>query len=198
MSDLPESLAPSAATIPPPLALKRRMNGRDVHEKHRLRPGLLRRVVALDELRVGSPAPTTPMTCRSAWMASSERRSMAEPVVQTAGHGRHRHHRREIEQQLRAAWRLDDEEVDRCNDAVQVYSKDAIFFRSQQPELHEAFRQARISAAHPANPMDQLFHRLLPERLRSTTGMTRSQRAASFECKSGRIGGGGAPLFRAA
>ena len=54
---------------------------------------------------------------------------------------------------------LDDHEVDVCNHAVQIYSKDAIYFRSQQPVLHEDFRRAaHLSYAHPGNPIDSLIH----------------------------------------
>jgi hypothetical protein len=54
---------------------------------------------------------------------------------------------------------LDDREVDICNHAVQIYSKNAIYFRSQQPVLHEDFRRAaHLQYAHPGNPMDSLIH----------------------------------------
>jgi hypothetical protein len=54
---------------------------------------------------------------------------------------------------------LDDHEVDVCNHAVQVYAKNAIYFRSQQPALDEAFRRAEhLSYAQPGNPMDSLIH----------------------------------------
>ena len=54
---------------------------------------------------------------------------------------------------------LDDHEVDICNHATQVYSKNAIYFRSQQPALHEAFRSAQhLCFEHPGNPIDSLIH----------------------------------------
>lgn len=54
---------------------------------------------------------------------------------------------------------LDDHEVDICNNTVQVYSKNAIFFRSQQPVLTEAFRQCQhLMYLDPGNPIDTLIH----------------------------------------
>ena len=54
---------------------------------------------------------------------------------------------------------LDDHEVDICNKTVQVYAKNAIFFRSQQPEICEEFRRGEhLEYAHPGNPIDSLIH----------------------------------------
>lgn len=54
---------------------------------------------------------------------------------------------------------LDDHEVDICNHVVQIYSKNAIYFRSRQPVLHEDFRRAaHLRYAHPGNPIDSLIH----------------------------------------
>lgn len=54
---------------------------------------------------------------------------------------------------------LDDHEVDILNHAVQVYSKNAIYFRSQLPALHEAFRRgAHLQYEHPGNPIDSFIH----------------------------------------
>lgn len=54
---------------------------------------------------------------------------------------------------------LDDAEVDVCNHAVQTYSKNAIYFRSQQPPLHDEFRLAKhLHYSHPVNPIDKLIH----------------------------------------
>lgn len=54
---------------------------------------------------------------------------------------------------------LNDHEVDICNHAVQMYSKNAIYFRSQQPVLHEDFRRvAHLRYEHPGNPIDSLIH----------------------------------------
>lgn len=53
---------------------------------------------------------------------------------------------------------LDDHEVDICNDTVQVYARNAIFFREQQPEIRESFRSARhLCYDHPGNPIDTLI-----------------------------------------
>jgi hypothetical protein len=53
---------------------------------------------------------------------------------------------------------LDDHEVDLCNLTVQVYSKNAIYFRSQQPVLDEAFRCAEHRCyADADNPVDSLI-----------------------------------------
>lgn len=54
---------------------------------------------------------------------------------------------------------LTDHEVDICNRAVQIYSKSAIYFRSEQPMLHEEFRRAEhLRYAHSDNPIDSLIH----------------------------------------
>ncbi len=48
------------------------------------------------------------------------------------------------------------------NHAVQVYSKNEIFFRSEQPELVDAFkRHEHLAYSHPDNPMDN-FLRAIP------------------------------------
>jgi hypothetical protein len=65
---------------------------------------------------------------------------------------------------------LDDHEVDICNETVQVYSKNAIFFRSQQPRLSKAFQQGKhLEYAHPGNPIDSLIQSIpgVPARDRS-------------------------------
>lgn len=65
---------------------------------------------------------------------------------------------------------LDDHEVDICNHAVQVYSKSAIYFRSQQPELHEVFRSAQhLCFEHPGNPIDSLIHSIPGVAARNTS-----------------------------
>ncbi|WP_143161154.1 DUF4238 domain-containing protein [Pollutimonas bauzanensis] len=52
-----------------------------------------------------------------------------------------------------------DNEVNLCNDTIQVYSKNAIYFRSQQPIPHESFRCAQhLSYEHPGNPINNLIH----------------------------------------
>lgn len=54
---------------------------------------------------------------------------------------------------------LDDHEVDILNQAVQVYSKNAIYFRSEPPAVHEAFRGGtHLAFEHPGNPIDSLIH----------------------------------------
>ncbi len=54
---------------------------------------------------------------------------------------------------------LDDHEVDLCNEAVQVYAKNAIFFRSQQPVFREEFQRGQhLEYTHPGNPIDSLIH----------------------------------------
>lgn len=54
---------------------------------------------------------------------------------------------------------LDDHEVDILNNTVQVYSKNAIYFRSEPPALDEAFRLgAHLAYEHPGNPIDNLIH----------------------------------------
>lgn len=54
---------------------------------------------------------------------------------------------------------LDDHEVDICNNTVQVYAKNQIFFRSQQPLITEAFKRCKhLEYSHPGNPIDSLIH----------------------------------------
>lgn len=55
---------------------------------------------------------------------------------------------------------LEEEEVDRCNHAVQVYSRNAIYYRSQMPEqVDDAFRCATHQIyADPNNPVDSLLN----------------------------------------
>ncbi len=53
---------------------------------------------------------------------------------------------------------LSDEEVDRCNHAVQVYSRNALYFRSNQPDLVEAFTCSKhLEYTSPDNPIDNLL-----------------------------------------
>jgi hypothetical protein len=53
---------------------------------------------------------------------------------------------------------LDDDEVERCNHAVQVYSCGSLFFRSQKPTLIEDFiRNEHLTYADPDNPIDNLI-----------------------------------------
>ncbi len=54
---------------------------------------------------------------------------------------------------------LDDDEVDICNKTVQVYAKNAIFFRSQRPVLSEEFQRGEhLEYTNPGNPIDRLIH----------------------------------------
>lgn len=53
---------------------------------------------------------------------------------------------------------LEDQEVDICNHAVQIYSKDFLYFRSQEPMLHDDFRCIKhLRFSHPNNPIDTLI-----------------------------------------
>ena len=65
---------------------------------------------------------------------------------------------------------LTDEEVDQCNHAVQVYSREALFFRSEKPTLDEAFSCGQhLAYDHPDNPIDSLIRGIpgVPPRDRS-------------------------------
>jgi hypothetical protein len=54
---------------------------------------------------------------------------------------------------------LANEEVDRCNHAVQVYSRKALYYRSDKPLLDEAFtREEHLKYALPDNPIDSLIN----------------------------------------
>lgn len=54
---------------------------------------------------------------------------------------------------------LEEHEVDLCNQAVQVYSKNAIYFRSQQPVLHENFRRTtHMHYQDHRNLIDNIIH----------------------------------------
>jgi len=51
-----------------------------------------------------------------------------------------------------------DEEVDQCNHAVQVYSRQALYFRSHQPAVDGAFsRNEHQEYSSPDNPIDNLL-----------------------------------------
>lgn len=53
---------------------------------------------------------------------------------------------------------LSDEEVDQCNHAVQVYARQALYFRSDRPQLDEAFTCGEHREyASPDNPIDNLL-----------------------------------------
>ncbi|WP_226488986.1 DUF4238 domain-containing protein [Pseudomonas sp. B20] len=53
---------------------------------------------------------------------------------------------------------LSDEEVQNCNHAIQVYSKGALFYRSEKPILIDAFTNGQhLIYSHPDNPMDTLI-----------------------------------------
>jgi hypothetical protein len=65
---------------------------------------------------------------------------------------------------------LSDEEVVLCNHAVQVYSGCALFYRSEKPDLDDAFKRARhMTYEHPDNPIDTLIRAIpgIPDRDRS-------------------------------
>jgi hypothetical protein len=56
---------------------------------------------------------------------------------------------------------LTDSEVGLCNHAVQVYSRNALFFRSQQPVIDQAFQAGQhLGYARPENPIDQLIQQI--------------------------------------
>lgn len=54
-----------------------------------------------------------------------------------------------------------NEEVDRCNSAVQVYSRNALFFRSDRPMVKEEFSCGQhMKYSHPDNPIDEFIGRI--------------------------------------
>jgi hypothetical protein len=72
-----------------------------------------------------------------------------------------------------------DAEVDRCNHAVQVYSRRALYFRSDKPELIEAFVQDKhLEYSDPDNPIDSLICSIpgVPPRDRSLDFLLRRAR----------------------
>ena len=65
---------------------------------------------------------------------------------------------------------LSNVEVDCCNYAVQVYSRQALFFRSHRPVVEDAFTSnEHRSYSHPDNPIDNLLRSIpgVPPRDRS-------------------------------
>ncbi|WP_239985045.1 hypothetical protein [Pseudomonas congelans] len=53
---------------------------------------------------------------------------------------------------------LSDEEIQNCNHAIQVYSKGALFYRSEKPILIDAFtNDQHLIYSHLDNPMDTLI-----------------------------------------
>ena len=56
---------------------------------------------------------------------------------------------------------LSDEEIDLCNKAVQVYSRQAIYFRSEQPEIQEAYaRGQHLEYASSENSIDFMISQI--------------------------------------
>jgi hypothetical protein len=56
---------------------------------------------------------------------------------------------------------LSEDEVDRCNHAVQVYSRDALYYRNDRPRLDDSFRCGEHQKySSPDNPIDSLFNSL--------------------------------------
>lgn len=73
---------------------------------------------------------------------------------------------------------LSDAEVEKCNYAVQVYSRGSLFFRSQKPILVDAFiRNEHLVYSDPDNPVDTLIRGLpgVPPRDRSLDFLMRGQ-----------------------
>lgn len=53
---------------------------------------------------------------------------------------------------------LDNQEVDACNDAVQVYARSVLFFRNDEPSIDDAFARAQhLKYAHADNSMSRLI-----------------------------------------
>jgi len=70
---------------------------------------------------------------------------------------------------------LSDEEVDRCNHAVQVYSRQALFFRHDRPSVEDAFAcNQHRKYSSPDNPIDNLLH--------SIPGIPQSNTSWSSSC----------------
>lgn len=54
---------------------------------------------------------------------------------------------------------LTDEEVDLCNNAIQVYSKNALYYRFDKPRLNENFTCGNhLEYTRPDNPIDSLLY----------------------------------------
>lgn len=72
---------------------------------------------------------------------------------------------------------LNYKEVNQCNHAVQVYSRQALFFRSERPMAEDAFTcgEHRVYS-HPDNPIDKLIHSIpgVPPRNRSLDSLIRT------------------------
>ncbi|HET9132600.1 MAG TPA: hypothetical protein VFO86_16725, partial [Terriglobia bacterium] len=61
-------------------------------------------------------------------------------------------------------------QADILNHAVQVYARDALFYRSDPPVIDDAFRQGRHSEySHPDNPIDSLLRQIPGVPPRSTS-----------------------------
>lgn len=79
---------------------------------------------------------------------------------------------------------LSDNEVEACNHAVQVYSKAALFYRSERPTLIEAFTSGEhLIYEHPDNPMDNLIRAIpgIPPRDRSLDFLLKRNREDRFQ-----------------
>ena len=56
---------------------------------------------------------------------------------------------------------LNGGEVRELNRAVQVYSRDKLFYRSEQPKIDDAYRQGKhLIYSGPTNPIDELVHHI--------------------------------------
>ncbi len=74
---------------------------------------------------------------------------------------------------------LHEDEVERSNHAVQVYSRNALFFRSREPVVDDAFSTGRhLEYGHPNNPVQSL--------LDSIPGVVHMERLFGGEFPSGR------------
>lgn len=57
--------------------------------------------------------------------------------------------------------RNNEDEVEHCNHAVQVYSCGALFYKNDRPTLDEAFKCGQHHAyTNPENPINTLFNAL--------------------------------------
>uniref|UniRef100_UPI002590D6A2 hypothetical protein n=1 Tax=uncultured Hydrogenophaga sp. TaxID=199683 RepID=UPI002590D6A2 len=71
---------------------------------------------------------------------------------------------------------LEDHEVALCNLTVQIYSKNAIYYRSEQPGLDEAFRSAEhLCYADEDNPVDSLIRSIPGVHVRTRRGLLLDQ-----------------------
>ncbi len=85
-----------------------------------------------------SPRILAPLTPEISVLYTIPRRYLTEPIISTLV--------------------IDGEEAKLLNDVVQVYARDAIFYRSEEPVITDAYSQRRhLMCMSPGDPIEQII-----------------------------------------